>query len=745
MPPKANSGKAKAPAIEETEILQAILLADSFDKRFEPLTVTTPRCLLPVCNVTLLEWTFECLAAAGVDKVFVVARSHTDQIDAAIKESSWSKEDSGMEISIVKVPRETICLGDAMRDIYNRKLITSDFLLVHGDLVSNVRVDEVVNAFKKRFEASKDNIMTMLLKESGPEHRTRPRGDSSIFVVDPVTSECVYYDSVPGLPVKTHASIPRTVFEKHFELEIRNDLIDCGIDVCAFEVMSLFEDNFDWEHIRKDFLHGVLSSDILMKNIHCHIISDGYAARVRDTKSYDAISKDILSRWTFPMVPDDNMPGPSGGYALTRNLTYLSLSSPPLLARTAEVGPLALLGPRASVAADAKVVRSVLGPRCTVGAGAVVSDSYLWEGVVVEAGAVVESSILGKGVVVKKGSMVERGCLVGDGVVLGPEASLAEFSRVSRRGLRAEVADDEDEDEDDDDAVDFEEMEAAQTEDMRRQVGMESNGIIWPTQGSPEDDEDDEDDEDEDEETSNTFSNLRLGRIGDPGSDLELSDSGSNSDSDAYDSDASTKRKRRTSTSSLSSFTISSSCLNPAVSAVEREFRLEAHATLVRAFSDGHRVADCAAELKTLRLATNAPWRAMHEVVVRTVADEVKVLPAESGAAAQSKEIARVVVRWGPLISTIAGSEPVDTISILQEHCARSARLGLFGQMLASFYQNDIVEDDDISAWHKLPASNPDATNEISENMRKCWTVGGKLLEHLEADSESEDEDEDSE
>ena len=53
--------------------------------------------------------------------------------------------------------------------------------------------------------------------------------------------------------------------------------------------MSLFEDNFDWEHIRKDFLHGVLSSDILMKNIHCHIISDGYAARVRDTKSYDAI------------------------------------------------------------------------------------------------------------------------------------------------------------------------------------------------------------------------------------------------------------------------------------------------------------------------------------------------------------------------------------------------------------------------------------------------------------------------
>lgn len=27
-----------------------------------------------------------------------------------------------------------------------------------------------------------------------------------------------------------------------------------------------------------------------MKNIHCHVITDGYAARVKDTKSYAAIT-----------------------------------------------------------------------------------------------------------------------------------------------------------------------------------------------------------------------------------------------------------------------------------------------------------------------------------------------------------------------------------------------------------------------------------------------------------------------
>jgi translation initiation factor eIF-2B subunit epsilon len=78
-------------------------------------------------------------------------------------------------------------------------------------------------------------------------------------------------------------------------------------------------------------VHGILTSDLLMKSIHCYVVTDGYAARVQDTKSYESIrwevsltctlrdtyiivfflhsSKDILSRWTFPLVPDGNHPG----------------------------------------------------------------------------------------------------------------------------------------------------------------------------------------------------------------------------------------------------------------------------------------------------------------------------------------------------------------------------------------------------------------------------------------------------
>jgi hypothetical protein len=60
-------------------------------------------------------------------------------------------------------------------------------------------------------------------------------------------------------------------------------------DQWILQVPSLFQDNFDYGDIRRDFVHGVLTSDLLMKNIYCYVAKEGYAARVQDTRSYDAI------------------------------------------------------------------------------------------------------------------------------------------------------------------------------------------------------------------------------------------------------------------------------------------------------------------------------------------------------------------------------------------------------------------------------------------------------------------------
>ena len=85
-------------------------------------------------------------------------------------------------------------------------------------------------------------------------------------------------------------------------------------------------------------------------------------------------------------------------------------------------------------------------------------------------------------------------------------------------------------------------------------------------------------------------------------------------------------------------------------------------------------------------------------------------------------------------------------MALLQYHCAKSPRLPLFGQILAALYQDDIVDEDDIRAWHVTAAARGTAVKpgSLLDGIKHCWLVGQKMIEQFDAqDSESEEESED--
>uniref|UniRef100_A0A0A8Y5N5 eIF4-gamma/eIF5/eIF2-epsilon domain-containing protein n=1 Tax=Arundo donax TaxID=35708 RepID=A0A0A8Y5N5_ARUDO len=51
-------------------------------------------------------------------------------------------------------------------------------------------------------------------------------------------------------------------------------------------------------------MKGLLVDDIMGYKIYTHEIRSSYAARIDNFRSYDTVSKDIIQRWTDPMVPD---------------------------------------------------------------------------------------------------------------------------------------------------------------------------------------------------------------------------------------------------------------------------------------------------------------------------------------------------------------------------------------------------------------------------------------------------------
>ena len=136
-------------------------------------------------------------------------------------------------------------------------------------------------------------------------------------------------------------------------------------------------------------------------------------------------------------------------------------------ARTCNIGTNTLIGSSTQVAENVQIIASVIGQNCTIGAGSVIRNSYIFENTVIGARCVVERSIIGTSVMVKDDSHIPVGCLIGEGVTIGPDAILEPYERLSvkRHEIIGGGSGDEDgvdDDHDDDDDSDIEEVEASE-------------------------------------------------------------------------------------------------------------------------------------------------------------------------------------------------------------------------------------------------------------------------------------------
>ena len=51
----------------------------------------------------------------------------------------------------------------------------------------------------------------------------------------------------------------------------------------------------------------MLTSEILSYQIYTHVAKNGYSGTVGCLHSYSAINKDVIHRWTYPLVPEVNL------------------------------------------------------------------------------------------------------------------------------------------------------------------------------------------------------------------------------------------------------------------------------------------------------------------------------------------------------------------------------------------------------------------------------------------------------
>jgi translation initiation factor eIF-2B subunit epsilon len=326
-----------------------------------------------------------------------------------------------------------------MRDLDTRGLLVGDFLLVYGDVVSNLPLESALAAHRARRAKDKNAIMTMVLREAGAKHRTKAQSVNPVFVIDPSKDRCLHFEQMPNKDGTHIVSIDPDLLSSHQEIEIRQDLIDCGIDICTPDVLALWSDNFDFQYPRKGFLHSVLKDyELNGKTLHTHIVTDHYAARVRNLHAYDSVSKDIVSRWAYPLCPDSNLLA-SQSYRLDKGNVYKEEGV--ILARDCVIHSKTVIGRGTSVGDGSVISNSIIGRHCQIGRGVKIEGAYIWDYAAIGDGCTVRQAIVANEASLGRNCNVEPGALISYGVAIADGMTIKGEHRITRAKRKREHED----------------------------------------------------------------------------------------------------------------------------------------------------------------------------------------------------------------------------------------------------------------------------------------------------------------
>ncbi|XP_022965598.1 translation initiation factor eIF-2B subunit epsilon-like [Cucurbita maxima] len=408
--------------------LQAVLLADSFTTKFHPITLERPKVLLPLVNVPMINYTLSWLESAGVEEVFVFCCANSKQVIDYLENSEWV---SLPDFAVTTIEsHNSVSAGDALRLIYERNVIHGDFVLITGDTISNMSLRRALQEHKERKKKDSNAVMTMVVKRSKPSpitHQSRLGTDELFMAIDPNTKQLVYYEDKADNS-KGIIHLDKSLLMDNPSMSLHNDMQDCYIDICSPEVLSLFTDNFDYQHLRRHFVKGLLLDDIMGYKIYTHEICSSYAARIDNYRSYDTVSKDIIQRWTYPLVPDVKFFGNSA-YKLERQGMYRA--SEILQARSAQVGPFTVIGDNSKIGGNTKITNSIIGQGCSIGSNVTIEGSYIWDNVTIEDGCKLSHAIVCDGVIIKSGAELKPGVILSFKVIVGDQFVVPSYSKVS--------------------------------------------------------------------------------------------------------------------------------------------------------------------------------------------------------------------------------------------------------------------------------------------------------------------------
>jgi len=352
--------------------MKAILLAGGKGTRLRPLTVHTPKPIVPIFNRPFLYYQIELLRQIPeIDEVILSLNYQPRRIEEIFGDGL----DLGVKLRYVVEP---IPLGTAGAIRYAGESITDAVLVFNGDVLTAVDLPAVVKL-----------------------HRERQA--RATIVLTPVENPTAY-----GLVETDAAQNVRRFLEKPSADEITCNTINAGIYVLEPDTFDRIPEGTAWSIERSYFPSLIERGETFVAHVaHDYWIDIGTPAKYRQAH------RDIMDgRFQAPPFAGED-----------RGRAWVSPGA--RVEDGAEIAGPCFIDEGAVIKAGARILPySVVGRQCHVEEGAVVEDSIVWANGWIGRDAVVRHAILGRQ------CHVGRSAHVGGGAVLGDKTVITDYSTV---------------------------------------------------------------------------------------------------------------------------------------------------------------------------------------------------------------------------------------------------------------------------------------------------------------------------
>jgi NDP-sugar pyrophosphorylase family protein len=322
--------------------MKAILLAGGKGTRLRPLTIHTPKPIVPIFNRAFLHYQIDLLKQVPeIDEVILSLNYQPRRIEEVFGDGA----DLGIKIRYVVEP---VPLGTAGAIKYAGDKLTESVVVFNGDVMTQLDLAAVIRM-----------------------HRERQA--RATIVLTPVDNPSAY-----GLVETDEQSNIKRFIEKPKPEEITTNHINAGIYVLEPDTFDRIPSEVPWSIERSYFPSLIERNETFVAYVY-----NGYWIDIGTPEKYVQVHRDIMDG-RFVAPPFAGLTSPRRCIAPDVRIEDGATIGDPvfidegvLVKAGARLGPYAVLGRQTQVEEEAIIERAIVWPNCRIGSQSSITDAVL--------------------------------------------------------------------------------------------------------------------------------------------------------------------------------------------------------------------------------------------------------------------------------------------------------------------------------------------------------------------------------